>query len=135
MRYLLVCPGQPVSGKNHMQPVHRRDGSVGIRKGAAVTNWYARVVPVLLQQFQRAGGRTIAIPVHVAVHQFVQHGVCSTANPDGDNAMSAVWDALVRARILQDDRLIVSWSGRKTHDRVNPRVEIVIQPLEADDAP
>lgn len=125
----LVAPGQPISGKNHMQPIKLKNGRISIRKGKAVTDWYDRVVPVLARQFAALGLTTIRVPVHVDVHQFVKFGVCSTANPDGDNAQSAVWDALVHAHVLQDDRLIVTWGGSKVHDKAKPRVEIEVRVL------
>lgn len=131
----LVAPGQPVSGKNHMRPFVKKAGKLGIRKGQAVSDWYERVVPILARQFAATGATTIRVPVHVDVHQFVQHGICSTANPDGDNAQSAAWDALVHARVLQDDRLIVSWGGSKVHDPTNPRVEIEVRVLGRGERP
>lgn len=129
MLLLLTVPGQPISGKNHMRPFVTKNGRRGIMKGKTVTDWYDRVVPQLFTQFQRYGVPMLAVPLHVDVNQYVKHGICSTANPDGDNAQSAVWDALKHAQVIQDDSLIVSWGGKKVQDAKNPRIEIEIRPL------
>jgi Holliday junction resolvase RusA-like endonuclease len=36
--------------------------------------------------------------------------------PDGDKLERCVWDALVKARVLRDDALIVKWEGAKFYD-------------------
>lgn len=42
-----------------------------------------------------------------------------TAKPDGDKLERCVWDALVRSRVLRDDAIVVSWSGRKVYEDRN----------------
>jgi Holliday junction resolvase RusA-like endonuclease len=125
----LVAPGQPVSGKNHMRPVKLKNGRMSIRKGEAVTDWYDRVVPVLARQFAALGLTTIRGHVYVDTTQYLKHSLDSKANPDADNATAAVYDALVKARVIADDRQIVSWGGLREQDATNPRVEILVRVL------
>lgn len=124
----LIAPGQPVSAKNHMRPVMAGTRQI-IVKGKAADAWYGRVVPALAQQFAATGLARITQPVHVETHQFVKHAIASPENPDGDNAQTACWDALVKAFVLTDDRLILSWGGSRQQDAARPRVEIEIRVL------
>lgn len=126
----LLCPGQPVSAKNHQIPVRTTGGKLRIIKGAAITAWYDRVVPVLTQQWGQYGLPTLTVPVHVTTHQFLAHPVTSDANPDGDNVQSGVWDALQKAGVIHNDRQIVAWAGTKTHDARSPRVAIELRLLD-----
>lgn len=129
MLILLTAPGQPVSGKNHMQPIlHGR--RMVIVKGKAVTRWYEATVPTLARQFAAFGRPTIKGSVHVDCHVYLRHALSSPANPDGDNVQAAVWDALVKAHIIADDRQVITWGGTKQRDAENPRVEIELRVLE-----
>lgn len=125
----LICPGQPVSAKNHQTPIRTSSGRLRIIKGKAITSWYERVVPVLETQWAAYQMPTLTAPVHITMHQYLVHPLTSDANPDGDNVQSGVWDALQKAGVIANDRQVVAWAGTKTHDRINPRVCVEIRAL------
>lgn len=126
----LVCPGQPVSAKNHQIPIRTTSGKLRIIKSEAITRWYARVVPALEQQWGQYALPTILEPVHITVHQFLQHPLHSDANPDGDNVQSGVWDALQKAKVIGNDRQAVAWAGTKQHAPGNPHVLVEVRVLD-----
>lgn len=126
----LIAPGQPVSAKNHKRGFvvttktgHQR---AAVARSKAIIAWYARVVPVLARQFAALDLRQIRRPVHVETHQYLKHEVLSKANPDADGVVSGVYDALVKAFVLEDDRFVVTYGGSRQQDAANPRVEIEI---------
>ena len=130
--YLLTCPGQPVSGKNHkdgfvVPATGERPARAVVVTGKAVRRWMRHAVPHLAQQFARYAVPTIAHPVHVELHQFLRLDCLAPSSPDGDNVQSAVWDALVHAGVLRDDKLIMTWGGTRQTDGGRPRVEIEIR--------
>jgi Holliday junction resolvase RusA-like endonuclease len=127
----LIASGQPVSAKNHQIPIVTSSGRARIIKSAAITKWYARVVPELEGQWLAYALPTITDPVHVTVHEYLQHPLTSDANPDGDNVQSGAWDALQKARVIHNDRQVIAWAGSKQHDPARPRIEIEVRVLHS----
>jgi Holliday junction resolvase RusA-like endonuclease len=125
----LIASGQPVSAKNHQIPIITTSGKARIIKSAAITKWYARVVPEIEGQWRAYARPTITDPVHVTVHQYLQHPLASDANPDGDNVQSGAWDALQKAQVIRNDRQVIAWAGTKQHDATRPRIEIEVRVL------
>lgn len=128
----LVAPGQPVSAKNHMRPLRLGNGRTIIARGKVAERWFAATVPVLAKQFAAHGLPTLRAPLRVETHQFLKHAPGAGPSPDGDNVQAAVWDALVKARVIDDDKWIVTWGGSRRQDARNPRVEIEITYAGAD---
>jgi len=127
----LIATGQPVSAKNGKRAfLNKRTQQMHVTRSQAIISWYAEQVPELTQQFQRLGLATIARFVHVDTHQFLRDDVMAAASPDGDNVMSAAWDALVKAKVLKDDKLVVTWGGSRQRDSARPRVEIEVRVLD-----
>lgn len=135
MLIALECPGQPVSGKNHKRAfvVRTKTGHqrAVVAKGKAVTDWYERVVPVLVRQFAAYDIPTLKTFVEVELVEHLAHPVGDRRNPDGDNTQSAVWDALQKAHVIADDRLVCRWSGARVHDASAPCIKVFIRTLEA----
>jgi Holliday junction resolvase RusA-like endonuclease len=125
----LIAPGQPISGKNHMRPVMAGKRQI-IVKGKAAQRWFGHTVPTLARQFAALGMPTIKTPVHVELCQFLRFDLDSSANPDGDNVEAAVFDALVHAYALADDRLVRGCTWSRERDAANPRVEIEVRVLD-----
>lgn len=130
----LIAPGQPVSAKNSKRGfvvTSKRTGGqyAAVARSKAIIAWYGRIVPEIATQFASTGLRRIAAPVHVDTYQFLQHEPLSKANPDGDAVVSAVYDALVKAFVIEDDRFVMSWGGSRQQDAARPRVEIEIRVL------
>jgi len=125
----LIASGQPVSAKNHQQAIVTKSGRARIIKSAAITAWYARVVPELEGQWAAYALPTIADPVHVTVHQYLAHPLSSEANPDGDNVQCGAWDALQKAKVIANDRQIIGWAGSKQYDPTRPRIDIEVRVL------
>ena len=126
----LVAYGQPVSAKNNKRAfVNQTTHRAHIVLSEAILAWYAEQVPILREQFARHDLPTITRFVHIETHQYLRDEVLAQRSPDGDNAMSACWDALVKAGVLKDDKLCISWGGTRRHDPHRPRVEIEIHVL------
>ncbi len=129
----LVCPGQPVSAKNHQAAslARGRGGRVipVVRPGKAIAAWYARVVPVLEEQWRAYQIPTLTEPLHVTLHQVLARDPLANGSPDGDNVQSGVWDALQKAGVIANDRQIVAWAGSRTQGE--PRVLVEIRRLPA----
>ncbi len=130
----LIAPGQPASAKNNKRGfVHtsketgKSYASVALSK--AVLAWYEKQVPQLRRQFEALGLPTISQFVHIDTFQFLRDDVMADRSPDGDNAMSACWDALVKAGVIDDDKRCVTWGGSRQQDAARPRVEIEIRVL------
>ena len=120
VRYFLS--GRVVSGKNNVRPLMRAIGAVcrlcgirptrvaGLAKSKAAEQWGADAADQLRRQHR--AGAPFGGPVMVAISLFgpVAHGHAA----DGDNAQSAIWDALTAAGVLLDDRPAVlrEWRGR-----------------------
>lgn len=134
----LVIEGPPRTKKNSLRRI-KRGRRVFTVPSAAHEVWEARAVPQLQRQYGRyrpdAGvvilGAAIDRPVNMKALIYRDRNV-------GDllNYAAAVSDALQRAGVVADDKLIVSVDGsRLLLDRARPRVEIELRPVEAHPAP
>lgn len=121
MEWRYVIEGRPRSAKNSTQIcVNRKTGQRFVRKSKAAGQWQDDAIRQLAQQRGRA--KTLRGPV------FVDYTVFQTADvADIDNLESALFDALKKARVIEDDKLITDHAGRKRIDRARPRFEIVIR--------
>lgn len=127
----LIAPGQPVSAKNGKRAfVNKKTLTAHIARSEAVIAWYERQIPVLRAQYEALGVPMIDRFVHVETHQFLRDHVMASASPDGDNVMSAAWDAIVKAGALKNDKLVLTWGGSRQQDAARPRVEIEIHVLD-----
>lgn len=120
MRFVIFGP--PRTKKTHGRIV-RAGGRLRLLPSAAHEAWAHSAVRQLRQQHR---DQPIAAPITVAALFFRERSV-------GDlvNYMQALADALEKARVITNDRLIVSWDGsRLAKDAQRPRIEIVIVPFE-----
>ena len=112
--------GEPVSGKNHMQiRRNHRTGGRFIAIGDAAASWQVEAVSQLVRQ--RGRRPTIRGPVYVDYTAYQR-----TDRRDVDNIESALFDALAKARVIEDDLLIVDHRGRKAVDAARPRIEVSV---------
>ena len=115
--------GQPVSGKNSTQiRVNRKTGGRFVTTSDAAKTWQMEAVRQLVDQ--RGRTRTIYGPAYV---EYVAYQTADTR--DIDNMESALFDALKKARVIEDDKLIVDHRGRKAIDRENPRIEVTVRAI------
>lgn len=115
--------GPPRTKKNHGRLV-RAGGKLRLLPSAAHETWAHSAVRQLRQQKCMS---LIESPVSVAAVFFRERNV-------GDlvNYMQALADALEKAGVITNDRLIVSWDGsRLAKDAQRPRVELTVEPFEA----
>lgn len=120
----MVILGPPVTKKNSQQMVqNRKTGRWFPVASAQVKKWTKQAVKQLGEQWKQA---PLEVPVQVCAIFYRERAV-----GDLNNYMAALADALQAARVLRDDRWIESWDGsRPAKDAANPRVELVIMPLE-----
>ena len=127
--YGYVIEGVPVSGKNHMQPmVNRKTGKRFMKIGDVAQAWQDEAVAQLAQQRLASGVRTLDGPVYVEYTAYQPWDRC-----DLDNMESALFDALKKALVIRDDKLIQDHRGRKAVDKDRPRFEVfvsLLQPVE-----
>lgn len=114
-----VIEGRPRSGKNHMQPIWRGKRMILVKSDAAA-EWQASAVQQLVKQ--RGKRPTLRGPVYV---EYTAYQTADVA--DLDNISSALFDALAKALVIEDDKLIVRQLGMKAIDRQNPRIEVLVQ--------
>lgn len=131
----LVAPGQPVSGKNNKRAFVHTSKKTGnlfatISNSKAVTKWYDSQVPVLAAQWRGLGLPTLRQLVTISLDIHMRDSLLDTHSPDGDNVLSAVQDALVKAEVMADDRFIKSAYFDRHGDAERPRVEIEIRLVE-----
>lgn len=117
----LVILGAPRTKKNSSRIVRNKaTGAAMVLPSAAVKAWESSAAYQLMGQWRRC---PITYPVQVSATFYRERAV-------GDlvNFMQALADALEVAKVVQNDRLIVSWDGtRLDKDAQNPRVELEIR--------
>lgn len=115
--------GRPVSGKNSTQiRVNRKTGGRFVTTSEAAKGWQAEAIAQLCNQ--RGRTRTIYGPVFVEYVAYQTADVC-----DIDNMESALFDALKKARVIEDDKLIQDHRGRKAIDTARPRIEVTVSAI------
>jgi Holliday junction resolvase RusA-like endonuclease len=120
---LYVIEGRPRSGKNHTKRVYSRrlKRTITVISDAAAA-WQLDAVRQISQQRGRAP--TLHGPVYVEYTAFQSVDIA-----DIDNMESALFDAIKKAGLIEDDKLIVDHRGRKAIDAMRPRFEFTITPI------
>lgn len=112
-----------MSGKNHMAiRKNRKTGGRFIALGDVALGWQHEAIRQLVEQ--RGRTRTIYGPAYVEYVAYQTADVC-----DIDNMESALFDALKKARVIEDDKLITDHRGRKLIDRERPRIEVTVHAI------
>lgn len=120
---MIVIVGKPATKKNSGRIVGR-----GKRKWLLPSDPYVRWENAALPQLRIAwaGRDPIAHPVSVRATFYRERNT-----GDMNNYFSALADALQKARIVVDDKWIMSWDGsRLAKDAKRPRIELEIEPLD-----
>ena len=120
----LIISGAPRTKKNSQQIV-QAGGRPRVIQSAQHRAWESRAVLELRQQWHPR--EPLRVPVRLTATVYRERAV-------GDllNYLAAVSDALERARVVDDDRLILSLDGsRLAKDAARPRVELTLTPMEA----
>lgn len=130
-----VCPGRPVSGKNNKRSFITRARATGklhahIANSGAVERWYAEQVPLLAAQFRQYHVSTIRQLAAIDLVIYQPDELLDQRAPDGDNVLNAVFDALVKAGVLADDKFVVRASFERVVDARRPRIEIDVRTVE-----
>lgn len=118
--------GAPATKKNHQRIASRPDGTAFIIGGSSARGWEKTAVEQLLPQWFGKG--PIAMPVNMAA-------VIYRERRTGDllNYLAAVSDALEKAGIVVDDKLVTAVDRcRLDKDALNPRVVVRVTVLSAD---
>jgi Holliday junction resolvase RusA-like endonuclease len=118
----LVIVGPPRSKKNHSRIV-RAGRRLRLIPSAAHERWAHSALRQLRLQWRRP---PITTPVNVRATFFRERAVA-----DAVNLYQALADALERAGVVANDRLIVSWDGsRLDKDAKHPRIEVELTQLD-----
>lgn len=121
MRYFCIT-GTPVSGKNHNQiRFNHKTKKYFVAKGKVADRWQSDAVKQLTEQRTGDNRNTLRGPLFVEYRAYQKWDSC-----DIDNIESALFDALKKAKVIEDDKLIIDHRGRKFVDKENPRIEIEI---------
>ncbi len=123
----LVIWGKPYTKKNH-QRIIRVKGRPVIMQSKNAVGWEASAVAQIRTQRPLCRGfwepATVPVSLRALVYRDRKVG-------DLGNYLAAICDALERAGVVENDRLIQSFDGsRLLIDRARPRVEIEIEPFE-----
>lgn len=115
-----VIEGVPVSGKNSSRIfVNKRTGARFVTKSKMAASWQTSAIAQLTQQRTGKNRNTLRGQVFVEYRAYQAVDRC-----DIDNIESALFDALKKALIIEDDKLIVDHRGRKFVDKQRPRIEV-----------
>lgn len=125
---LLVINGTPRTKKNSPRIVRGKGGRSFIVPSSAAKTWEENAIVQLRAQLYHARQREpIATPVNLRALVYRDRAV-----GDLGNFLAAVCDALERAGVVTNDRLILGFDGSRLRiDRERPRVEIEISALAA----
>lgn len=118
----LVLYGRPITKKGHQQIVtNKKTGRPFVIQSAA----YRKYEEDCLRQLMAYRGEIIGGPVWVKA----LYHMPDRRQPDLLNLEEATADILEKARIIANDKFIVSWDGSRIVgvDRENPRVEITVK--------
>ena len=112
--------GVPVSGKNSTRiRINRKTGARFVSKSKAATEWQQSAIAQLTEQRKGTNRKTLRGNLYVEYRAYQKWDRC-----DIDNIESALFDALKKAKVIEDDKLIIDHRGRKFVDSENPRIEI-----------
>lgn len=113
--------GPPRTKKNSMRVV-RAGNRARLLQSRAAMEWADSAIPQLRSQC-RPGMWRVPVNLHATVYRDRDVG-------DLGNYLAAICDALEKAGVVQNDRLIGGFDGsRLAIDRERPRVEIELTPL------
>jgi Holliday junction resolvase RusA-like endonuclease len=122
--YLFRVDGAPRTKKNHSRIVtNRKTGKPFLISSKSAKGWETTAVEQLSRQWPNP---PLECPVHVnaQVHRERRTG-------DLVNYMQAIADALEKAGVIANDRLIMSWDkSRLRHNKEMPHVELTIKPMD-----
>lgn len=119
----LVISGAPRTKKNSQQII-RAGGRPRVIQSAQHRAWETRAVLELRAQWHPR--EPLRGPTQLAATVYRER-----ATGDLLNYLAAISDALERAQVVVDDRLILSLDGsRLAKDALRPRVELTLTPME-----
>jgi Holliday junction resolvase RusA-like endonuclease len=112
--------GKPVTKKNSARILRSRTGRPFVMPSAAYLNWENTAVLQLQSQNRGAPAITGRVELTAVIYR-------KRATGDLDNHLSSVCDALQKAKVIANDRLVASFgASRLDKDAARPRVEITI---------
>lgn len=133
MRLHFTILGRPRPKKNSMRIVRTANGKPFLLPSQANVSWTNDAVRQLRDQWQSQRGRLPALDAPLSVtYRF--YLVNRRSEADADNLMAAVNDALQKAGVIADDKLIRCGVFSKSYDADQPRTELVITAAIAEGA-
>jgi Holliday junction resolvase RusA-like endonuclease len=135
----LTILGRPITKSNSQRIGRSRSGKPFVMPSKAAAAWEEHAILQLQAQHGRAsracgvlmqfmGGPGHPCAINVNAKALIYRPINGPG--DASNYYKAVGDALERAGIVANDRLIRSWNGSDMLiDRRNPRVEIELTPI------
>ncbi len=131
VRYKFTLDMVPLATANRNMIVEFRSRKTGqtmkmIRKTKEATAWVELATLKLRIQAKGMGLKTIETPVSLSMDVW-----CKSNQSDLDNFYKGVCDALESSGVLRNDKLIKEHRHcRCLVDRLRPRIELVLEPLE-----
>jgi Holliday junction resolvase RusA-like endonuclease len=119
-----TIPGRPIVKKN-TKKVTRRYGRVNVFYSPQFIEWERRALHELLKLSR--GSQPIDFPLIAVFNFFLSN---RQAEPDTSNLVEGPQDALTKAKIIIDDKIIYGLHATKDFDKKNPRTEIKLYRLD-----
>ena len=117
-KYFCIA-GVPVSGKNSSRIMfNKKTKSRFVIKSKAAAAWQADAIRQLTEQRKGTNRNTLRGNIYVEYRAYQKSDRC-----DIDNIEAALFDALKKAKVIEDDKNIVDHRGQKFISE-NPRIEI-----------
>lgn len=133
MRLTFTVLGKPATKKNSMRVVRSPRGTPLLLPSKANVSWTNDAVRQLRQQWrgQRGTLPALEVPVSVSYRIYLRD---RKHEGDVDNYMAAMNDALQKAGVLANDKLIRCGLFAKSYDATNPRMEVQITAATTEEA-
>ena len=118
----LILTGKPITKKNHQTMVIAGNGRRYLIQSEPYRKYEENCLWQIKAQYR---GETITDQINLQALYYMP----TKARPDLVNLLQATCDILQKAKVIENDKNIVSFDGSKIIgiDKINPRVEIIIE--------
>lgn len=130
----LILNGKPITKKNHQQIVLAKNGRRFVIQSKQYLQyekdclWQLKEQLTILSLQQRIP-KSVLFPIIGSISLQALYYMPTKARPDLLNLEQATADILQKAKVIENDKNIVSFDGSRIIgiDKINPRVEIIIE--------
>ena len=122
MTIKLILTGRPITKKNSQIPIKTKSGKFFIIQSKQYRAYEKECLGQILEQYK---GEAMTEKIRLEAKYYM----LTEFRPDLLNLLAATSDILEKAKVIENDKNIVSFDGSRImgKDKENPRVEIYIE--------